>query len=311
MTSEAVSFRPARDDDKYPAYRMFRRSIFAYLHRIGLATAEEAANPPIDSAWKRQSGWIAHFWSTAAENWVAVDGRGEVVGWALSLVRSGHLELAFFFVDPEAGAKGVGKQLLHLAFTSRPERARTIMATQDPSALALYLRSGVHFQSTACDIAVQSQRRSLPADLEFCAVTAGDLDSIAALERDILGLNRMEDLTFLLGNRPGWTAWRAGQMVGYAFGAQSLPEDATDFPPTCGPIGVLDPTDLPGLIDKVIDSAPAATELYFSVPLVNATAVAHLLQLGGKLDPFYLAVLSSDAVMKLDRYVHTAPSFIL
>jgi hypothetical protein len=65
------------------------------------------------------------------------------------------------------------------------------------------------------------------------------------------------------------------------------------------------------LIDKVIDSAPAATELYFSVPLVNATAVAHLLQLGGKLDPFYLAVLSSDAVMNLDRYVHTAPSFIL
>jgi GNAT superfamily N-acetyltransferase len=311
MTSEAVTFRPARDEDKYPAYRMFRRSIFAYLHRIGMVTAEDAANPPIESAWERQSGWIAHFWATAAENWVAVDARGEVVGWALSVSRSAHLELAFFFVDPDASAKGVGKRLLHLAFASRPESARTIMATQDPSALALYLRTGVQFQSTACDFMVQSRRRDLPADVEFRAVTAADLDIVTTLEGKLLGLRRIEDLRFLIETRPGWTAWRGGQVIGYAFGAQASPEGASDFPPTCGPIGVLDPLDMPGLIDKVIDSVPEATELCFSVPLVNSVAVAHLLQLGGKLDPFYLAVLSSVSVMKLDRFVHTAPSFIL
>lgn len=310
MTSETVTFRPARDEDMFPAYRMFRRSIFAYLHRIGMATAEEASDPPVESAWKRQSGWIGHFWSTAAENWVAVDARGEVVGWALSVSRSAHLELAFFFVDPDAGAKGVGKRLLHLAFASRPESARTIMATQDPSAMALYLRSGVQFQSTACDFMVQSRRRDLPTDLEFRAMTTADLDIVTALEGKLLGLTRIEDLRFVLKTRPGWTAWRAGHVIGYAFGAQLSPEDASDFPPTCGPIGVLDPVDMPGMIDKVIDSAPAASELYFSVPLVNVSAVAHLLELGGKLDPFYLGVLSSHS-MQLDRYVHTAPSFIL
>jgi hypothetical protein len=71
--SDAVSFRRARGGDLLPAYRLFRRSIFAYLHRVGLATAEEAADPPVESSWKRQADRMEHFWSTAAENWVAED----------------------------------------------------------------------------------------------------------------------------------------------------------------------------------------------------------------------------------------------
>jgi GNAT superfamily N-acetyltransferase len=309
--SGTVSIRRAQAGDILPAYRLFRRSIFGYLHRIGLARAEEAADPPVESAWKRQASWIEHFWSTAAENWVAEDEAGAILGWALSVSRSGHLELAFFFVDPDRSSRGVGKRLFELAFASRPETARTIMATQDPSALSLYLRSGVSFRGTSCDIMVRSRHRQLPGDLEFRPLSEWDLDTVVALEEAVLGLNRIEDLKFLLRNRPGWIAWRDGTPVGYAFGAQPLPKDATDFPPTCGPVGALDPDDVPGLIDKVIDSAPEDAELCFAVPLVNATAVSHLLGLGGKVDPFFIAVLSSADDLKLDRYLHTAPSFLL
>jgi hypothetical protein len=226
-------------------------------------------------------------------------------------LRAGHLELSFFFVDPERASRGIGKCLLELAFASRPESARTIIATFDPSALSLYLRSGVSFRGTGCDIAVRSRPRTLPQDLEFRIMTEQDLETVAALEETLLGLRRVEDLAFLLRNRPGWTAWRDDTPVGYAFGAQPLPEGASDFPSTCGPLGALQADDVPALIDKVIDSAPDATELCFTVPLVNAGAVSHLLGLGGKVDPFYLAVLSSADNMKLDRYLHTAPSFIL
>jgi GNAT superfamily N-acetyltransferase len=307
----AINFRRGREGDLAPAYRLFRRSIYAYLHRVGLVSAEEAADPPVESSWKRQASWMEHFWSTAAENWVAEDETGAILGWALSVSRADHLELAFFFVDPDRSARGVGKRLLELAFASRPEKTRTIMATQDPSALSLYLRSGVTFRGTSCDIAVRSQRRQLPRNVEFRPMTERDLETVVVFEQALLGLNRIEDLTFLLRNRPGWIAWRNGRPVGYAFGAQPLPEDATDFLPTCGPLAALDPADIPGLIDKVIDSSSDATELCFTVPLVNATAVSHLLGLGGKVDPFYVAVLSSAGDLKLDRYLHTAPSFLL
>lgn len=306
-------FRLARDDDINQAYVVFRRSIFAYLNRIGLASAEEASDPPIASAWLRQESWIRHFWATAAENWVATDGQGGVIGWALSILRDGHLELAFFFVDPACTSAGVGTRLLDLAFGKRPEAARTIMATQDPSALSLYLRRGVHHVGMAVDFCASGQPRPVTEGLEVVPLgkSAVDVGSVCAIERDLLHLNRPEDIGFLLNNRPAWLALRDGKVAGYAFGAQPLPPGATDFPSTVGPIAALETSDIPALLDLVIDSAPRGADLYFSVPMQNRQAIDHLLSLKARIDPFYLAVLSSEDSMRLDRYIHTAPSFIL
>lgn len=309
----APTFRQARDEDIRAAYAVFRRSLFAYLHRIGLVTAEEAANPTIDSSWKRQAAWIGHFWASAAENWVATDEDDAVIGWALSVARGGHLELSFFFVDPNCSLKGVGSRLLELAFTSRPETHKTIMATQDPAALSLYLRAGVHFVTTSCDVCVCGQPRPPHSGLDLRPIEgfAAEIAMIADIEARTIGLRRDEDIRFLVSNRPGWIALRDGTPVGYAFGAEPAPQGATDFPPTCGPLAAISPADLPALIDHVIGAAPADTDLYFSVPMTNPQALDHLLRLGGKIDPFYIAVLSSTPEMALDGYIHTAPSFIL
>lgn len=311
MTDE-WPIRPARPEDIPAAYAVFRRSLYDYLRRIGLATAEEAADPPIGPAWKRQSEWVGHLWETAAENWVATDPDGRIVGWALSIERSGHLELAFFFVDPGCMAKRIGGRLLERAFTARPETRRTIMATQDPSALSLYLRSGVRFVTVACDIAVSARPVGRPTDLEIRRVDgAGDLAAIAGLEERLLGLGRAPDLAFLARDRPGWIALRAGAPAGYAFAMRPPGAGAPDRPPECGPIAALDPADLPALLDHVLAEAPEGADLSFTVPLANRTAVGHLLDLGGRIDPFYIAVLSSGDELMLDRYVHTSPSFII
>lgn len=114
----------------------------------------------------RQEGWIRHFWATAAENWVATDEQGRVIGWALSILRDGHLELLFFFVDPDRSARSVGTRLLDLAFGPRPETVRTIMATQDPSAISLYLRRGVHHVGMAVDFCATGQPRPAAEGLD-------------------------------------------------------------------------------------------------------------------------------------------------
>jgi hypothetical protein len=74
---------------------------------------------------------------------------------------------------------------------------------------------------------------------------------------------------------------------------------------------VVDAADMPAMIDQVINAAPKDTEISFTVPLPNQRAVRHLLGMGGKIDPFYIALLSTHGQMKLDRYLHTSPPFIV
>ncbi len=118
----AVSVRPAVNEDIPAAYAMFRRSIYDYLFRLGMVDAEEAKDPPIATAWRRQSSWIEHLWTTAAENWVALDEADRLIGWALSIERESHLELAFFFVDPGVQGKGLGKTLIERAMPRGPRQ---------------------------------------------------------------------------------------------------------------------------------------------------------------------------------------------
>jgi GNAT superfamily N-acetyltransferase len=309
--TEDVELRRARDTDTAAAYAVFRRAIFQHLHKVGLATEAEALDPPIASAWKRQEGWIRHFWATAAENWVAVDRDQTVVGWALSVERGGHLELTHFFVAPDASGGGIGRALLARAMP--PDRCvrSSIVATQDPSALSLYLKSGLRFVTTSVDIVVKARALPSPSTLQLRRADDADLAVITSLEAEILGLRRDVDILHLLANRPAWIAERDGRPVGYAFGAQPIPPDATDFLPTCGPMAALDHDDLPGLLDWVVATAPTGGDIAMCVPLINDKAVRHLLSLGGMIDPFYVAILSTEGRMSLDRYIHTSPTFIL
>ena len=88
----------------------------------------------------------------AAEDWVAEGPDGRIIGWAQSIERDGMLELTMFFVDPTSQSRGVGRGLLERAFPLGRGHTRTISATQDPRALALYLRFGVAYVTTSIDV---------------------------------------------------------------------------------------------------------------------------------------------------------------
>ena len=117
----------------------------------------------------------------------------------------------------------------------------------------------------------------------------------------------------MLGLRPSWLARRAGTIIGFAFGAQPKLPDSGDLPSPCGPITATDASDVPAILDHVINAAAAITNdrIRFVVPLVNRAAVAHLLRRGAKIDPFYVSILASENSMRLDRWIHTTPPFIM
>ena len=312
MTEDFV-VRPAGIDDMMPAYAVFRRSLFDYLFRIALVEESVARNPPIDSAWERQGLWTRHLWTSAAENWIAADRDGKVIGWAMSIERDDHLELTHFFVEPGIQGKGIGRDLLSRAFPEGRARHKSIVATQDARALALYLRSGVGYVATSVDLLVTPQRLDTTSDLDFELLGAGDaaIATVSDLEREVLGFSRPGDIAFLLRMRPCWLARRDGRPAGYAFGVQPNPAGSSDHPPVCGPMAARDPADMPALLDQVIATAGGEQDFSMLVPLSNRIAVTHALARGARIDPFYVTILASDDAMQLDRYIHTSPAFIL
>ena len=77
-------------------------------------------------------------------------------------------------------------------------------------------------------------------------------------------------------------------------------------------IGALEPGDMPALLDQIEDHAAeiGAANPYFSTPLPNHTAVAHLLGRGYTIDPFFASFLADADWLKLDRWIHTGISCI-
>jgi GNAT superfamily N-acetyltransferase len=311
-----IFFRRAKKGDIQAVHALFYRSLYDYLFRIAMVDKETANNPPIASGWQKHSAWFEHLWKSAAENWVAEDGNKRVVGWAMSVERNDHLELTHFFVEPGIQAKGIGGELIKRAFPDNLAHHKAIIATQDTRALALYLRSGVNYITTSVDLIINPHRIEPATDLLFHSVDANDdaaVEAIAALELAVLGNRRDIDTRFLLGLRPTWLARRAGSVVGFAFGAQPKLPDSDDQPSSCGPITATDASDVPAILDHVINAAAAKMEdrIRFAVPLVNHIAVTHLLLRGARIDPFYVSILASENSMRLDRWIHTTPLFIM
>jgi GNAT superfamily N-acetyltransferase len=278
-----IAYRPLIEADVPAAYAVFRRSLFDYLFRIGMVDAATATDPPIESAWASQGPWVGHLSATAAENWVAEDVGGKIIGWAMSTERDGVLELTHFFVEPGTQARGVGRALLERAFPLGRGRHRVI----------LYLRFGVGYVTTSMDMFRAPEAVEQEADLQFERLAADEASvrAVGDIEQVILGHRRDIDARFLLRMRPAWLARRGDAVAGVAFGAQGS---------NSGPIAALDPADMPALL-----------ALYFSVPMVNDVAVRHLLARGFQIDPFYVKVLADTRSMQLDRWIHTGPAFIV
>ena len=301
-----LTIRRAEPGDMRPAFGVFRRSLMPYLHRLGVVESPEVTEEQLDELWVPRSLWIEHLWRTAAHNWVAEDGDGRLVGWALSAQRGEVLELCMFFVDPSNQSKGVGRVLLERAFPAGEGPHRSIIATQDPRAMSRYLRSGVRFITSIVDFEAPPRVVSVDTDLRFERLdpsSPASVELIGTVEAQLSGHRRDVDIAFMLTRRPAWIARREGVPVGFAFG---YVDELT------GPIGALETVDIPALLAHVENHAAeiGASNLYFSTPLANHTAVEWLLGRGYTIDPFVASFLADEPWLKVDRWIHTGISYI-
>jgi GNAT superfamily N-acetyltransferase len=288
--------------DSTACFAVFRRSLRDLMRRIGYLPAD-APDPDPATLWPAYVSLFDHLAATCAQWWVAEDGDGRLVGYARSTRRADVVELTEFFVAPGARVSGVGRALLQRAFAEPSATHRAIIATVDAPAVGLYLRFGVAHQTTGVGIAGPPRDVALPASYEAVPAT---LDGVLAIERELLGHGRREDLSFMLADRPAVLLRRGRRDVGYAF--------AHNEHGFAGPVAARDPADLPAALAHVEAAAHAAglERLDLTVPLAATTAIDWLLaHRGMRIDPFYCLFLADAPWARLDRYVPFNPCLML
>jgi GNAT superfamily N-acetyltransferase len=294
--------RAATAADSRACFDVFRASLGDMMRRTGHPSAAAVASGSA-MLWPAYESLYAHLAATCAQWWIAEGEDGRPVGYARSTLRSGTLELTEFFVTPGARIGGIGRRLLQRAFAPGVGTHRSIIATLDPPAVALYLRFGVAHQSTGVDLGAAPRAVALPAGYEAAEAT---LDDVLAIEAQLLGHGRPQDVAFILADRPVALLRRDGHPVAYAACANEHGY--------AGPVGALDPADLPAALAHVENAAHAAgiEQLELTVPLAARTAVDWLLgERGFRIDPFYCLLLADGPWAKLDRYLPFNPCLIL
>jgi GNAT superfamily N-acetyltransferase len=297
-----MSVRRATAADSRVCFDVFRTSLADLMRRNGLLPAG-APGPGGDELWPAYQALFEHLAATCAQWWVAEDDDGRVAGYARSTQRGDVVELTEFFVAPGARVKGVGRALLERAFTPGLGAHRAIIATVDAPAVALYLRFGVSHQTTGVDLTGRPRAVQPPAGYEVAEAT---LEEVLALEGELLGHGRREDVAFMLTDRPAVVLRRGGRSVAYAFLANEHGH--------AGPVGALDPADLPAALAHLEGAAHAAgiERLDLTVPLAARSAFDWLMvQRGFRIDPFYCLFLADGPWARLDRYLPFNPCLML
>jgi GNAT superfamily N-acetyltransferase len=295
--------RPGTSTDVRPAFDVFRQSLWDYLERTGIV-APGTPND-IEATWRRQGPIVEYIVANAAEFWVAEDDDG-ISGLARSLERDGVLQLTEFFVHPRAQSRGVGRSLLEMAFPLGRGRHRSIRATQDLGAVALYLRFGVDFQATMIDADMSPKGHAYDTDLEFVSLSDVDepVTAVGEIDRRLLDHDRNPELEFLVRDRPGFLYRRGADVVGYGFESNGT---------YAGPIGVLDPSDLPAALSHLENSAAEQEIKNVSIDfaLNSRHVVDWVFARRHRLFGFYGALLTSDPFVPVERYVPYSPGLFL
>ncbi len=296
------ALRPATAPDARTCFSLFRHSLRGLMLRIGYLPPD-APPPDLDALWPAYEDLFGHLAATCAEWWIAEDADGRAIGYARSTLRGSTLDLTEFFVAPDMRVAGTGRALLDRAFAPGIGEHRAIIATLDPAAVSLYLRYGVHHQTTTVGAEGPARRVDLPAGYE---VAEASLDDVLAIEGELLGHARPEDVAFMLSDRPAALLRRGGRAVAYAFGPNERGY--------AGPVAALDPADLPAALAHLENATHEAghEELGLTLPLAAQAAVRWLVgERGFRLDPFYCMFLADGPWGRLDRYLPFNPCLFL
>lgn len=188
----------------------------------------------------------------------ALDGDA-LVGFLSFLDTPPHRWIGNVVVSPAARGSGVGARILAEAMRGAPRCALYSVE----KAVPLYLRAGFAPQGETFAMRADAPR---PASDDAQRAFTDDVPQMAALERELLGMDRSALLDALVDAYPARLVRRQGKVV--AFGVAKTYADVTEV----GPIVARDPADAARVLDSLLWAANGPCEM--AVPGANAAAVA-------------------------------------
>lgn len=299
-----ITFREGTPDDAYDTFLIFEAALADLIKRLGSREATSIADPDALAAmWDERRSLYEHLSRTAAHFWLA-ERDGQAVGFARSVRRGDSYQLTELFVDPGQQSGGVGRELLARAFPPSDAPLKSVIASVDYRAQGLYLRQGVLPRFLVYYFGRQPERVPVETDLVFEPI--GDsletLETLAALDANVLTHRRDADHRWLLTERQGILYRRAGRPVGYGYlGVRN------------GPFALLEAADFPAALAHAENAAAEAGRDHFGVevPTINQTAVTHLLARDFTLDAFVAVFMSSRPYGRFENYILTSPPFLI
>ena len=300
-----IIYRKATHEDNFATFNVFLKSILDYSQRTGVQGVTGGQNPEkINKLWERRRSLWEHLSTTCDQYWVAENEKGEIIGYARSIVRGDHRELTEFFVSPDSQSAGVGRELINRAFPNDTPH-RSIIATTDFRALARYLKDGVYPYLTSFFLEKAPQPVEMETDIHFEPVDDTDaaLQTTGKLDSVILGHRREVDHNFLLQDRTLFLYRRNNEIVGYGY----INKDYY------GPFALLNAKDFPAILAHAETQAHTLGAEYvgFEVPAVNKSAVDYLMGYGYRIEGFLTSILSDKPFGKFENYLLSSPPFFL
>jgi GNAT superfamily N-acetyltransferase len=299
----SLTFRPASLADSYTVYQIFEQAILDFSQRFGLTAITDGRDPAtLVELWQRRQPLFEHLARTADQFWLA-EADGQAIGYARSILRGQVRELTEFFVLPGHQSAGVGRELLALALPQAGAAHRVIIATTDARALGRYLKAGVYARFPIYYFTRSPEAVTVTTDLTIEPVTASPevIETLAAVDKTVLGHRRDEDHEWLLVQRQGYLYYRQQQPVGYGYTS-----------PSTGPFALLHESDFPAILAHAESQAVEQGHSFgVEAPLINRAAVDYLLSRGCQMEQFFAFFMSDAPFGRFENYLFTSPPFFM
>lgn len=301
--STSLTFRPGTVADSHTVFQIFEHTLADLSQRLSSTTPTSASDPvALARMWEERRSLYQHLARTAEHFWLA-ERDGQAIGFARSTISDGLRQLTELFVLPGGQSSGLGRELLARAFPAQDARHRSIIASPDVRALALYLKTGVYPRFPIYYFGRRPEPVTQKTDLTFEPITTSPetLAILGALDKELLGFKRDTAHAWLLAERQGYLYYRSAQAVGYGYlGVRN------------GPFALLDADDFPAVLAHAEnEAARRGTEFGIEVPMVNRVAVDYLLARGYQMDSFMAMFMSDEPFGRFENYIITSPPFFM
>ncbi|UCC85556.1 MAG: GNAT family N-acetyltransferase [Anaerolineales bacterium] len=304
LGTSSITFRPGTVADSYPVFEVFERTLADLSRRLGSTKPTSASDPAaLARMWEERRSLYEHLARTAEHFWLA-ERDGQLVGFSRSILRGGVRELTELFVLPGEQSSGLGRELLARSFPADGAAHRSIIASADFRAQALYLKTGVYPRFLIYYFGRAPESVRVSTDLSFEPITAlpDNLKRLGELDEVVLGHRRDVDHAWLLTDRQGYLYYRSGRPVGYGYlGVRN------------GPFALLDARDYPAVLAHAESQAAAQGRGQFGleVATVNQAAVDYLLARSFRIDSFMAVLMNDTPFGTFENYIFPSPPFFL